>query len=119
MNRVKNMINKTPAIFLGVFALCTAVMAQTTTAAMADSTWGSAFASIYGWISGGLGDLIALAAFMVGVSAAVVASNGKAMALGGGIIVALAIKVGPVLYLSIAGATIVHSISPAVLAFLG
>jgi hypothetical protein len=117
MNRVKNLVNKVPAMVAGLIAISGAAMAQSITAASADSTWGSAFADIYGWVAGGLGDLIALSAFMVGVCAAVAMSQGKALALGGGIIVALAIKVGPTIYLTIAGATI-HGLAPSALALL-
>ncbi len=114
---MRHLIKSTPAIFWCLIAMVGLVAAQSITAAQADTTWGEAFTEIYGWVSGGLGDLIALAAFIIGVVTAVVISNGKAIALGAGIVVALAIKVGPAIYLSIAGASL--HVAPQAMWFLG
>ena len=114
---MRNLIKLTPLVFWGLVAIFGVVAAQSITAAEADSTWGEAFTEIYGWVSGGLGDLIALAAFIIGAVTAVVVSQGKAVALGAGVVVALAIKVGPAIYLSIAGASL--HVSSQAMWFLG
>lgn len=95
-----------PAVFWSFVAVYGAVMAKSLSDAKEDSTWGATVSIITSWIGGGLGTLMALGAFLIGVVTAISISQGKAIAVASGLVVALAIQVGPTVYAKIAGASL-------------
>lgn len=110
MNTLKGLLDKAykiiPVAFWSILVTYGVLMAKSLDEAKEDSTWGATVSIITSWIGGGLGTLMALGAFLIGIVTAISISQGKAIAVASGLVVALAIQVGPTVYAKIAGASL-------------
>ena len=110
MNRLKDLLAQVykaiPVVFWSIMASYGVLIAQSLDESKKDETWGTTVTVITGWISGGLGTLMALGAFLIGIVTAISIQQGKAIAVASGLVVALAIQVGPTVYAKIAGASL-------------